>query len=883
MVVILPIRKKTKEEKTLIPKFTKFPIKHIDGNLIIGEDGTRWLYFLVKGYNYDLRDEAGKLAPFYSQMNFFRHNKGDIHMQTVPIPTDTDTIINETIDRLKDKDYPLQRHGIAYFNELKKALKQNNVQHDTTEYHDIIGIQIKKGKNHVKDMNAGNEMFQSMGEFVKGLKSPLYQAFGLKTSDILQKEIDECHKQSKDIMKELKKAFKCEVKELTAKQVVYFIEQNFSVGRKEIQYKENFSSAEIVTGTDQSGKTHKAKRPNPKAFFNLQDAEVQEIDRRTLLVQRLVDNDIEESYVRHLVCTDIPAMPEHPGFEWLYEVRNKLTFPISVSIRAHHVTNDKTIKALSNALLDIKDQRNEAKKAGETTEDHVNEVETGAKRMQTIFKKNGWPSYNCSILFKISAKDKETLDSQTKELIDEMNTYGMTLMSPFGEQLNFFYESIIGSKRFSRDYNMKVAPQFLSGLMFAATAHIGDNRGMYFAQTLRQNRPVFLQMDLAAKNYKHIKNMFDSISIMVAGMTGKGKSVLMNLLTYLSVLMGSLALIVDPKGDRRKWVDGLPFIPKEFISVWELGKHEEDIGCLDPWRICMTPEEARDLCIENVSHMADIKVGSLTFTLLSKYVDEVSKQEEPCMGALAAHLLELEDKILEEKANDPRAEAILHLSGTLQSIKGHSLGKLMFSEVGQKTRSLQVDKPLQVLMVQNLQLPKKGEPANTPAGKFSEMVMLSLTAFAKQYMLKQDRSIHKIILQDEAASIERSATGSVLLDFVVTQGRHYNTSLVKGTQNASTFGSDSNNIGMKFSFALPNREEAMKMLEFMNLPLTEENITTLQTLERGEALYQDIFGRCALTYIDTVFTEIFDAFDSSTSTKEERQAEEEREREKVGA
>lgn len=872
-----------KEEIKLNPNFTKFPIKHIDGNLIIGEDDTRWLYFLVKGYNYDLRDEAGKLAPFYSQMNFFKHNKGDIHMTTVPIPTDTDTIIDETIARIKKIDYPLQEQGVEYFNQLKKALKMNNVQHDTTEYHDIIGIQIKKGKNEVKDMNAGNEFFHSIGEFAKGLKSPLYQAFGLKTTDILQKEIDECHKQSKDIMKELKKAFKCDVKELTAKQVVYFIEQSFSIGKKEIEYREDFSSAEDVFGKDQQGKKHKAKRPNPKAFFNLQDAEIQEIDRRTLLVQRLVDNDIEENYVRYLICTDIPSLPEHPGFEWIYEVRNKLPFPINVSIRAAHVTNDKTIKALSNALLDIKDQKTQARNAGEATEEHVAETEAGAKRMRSIFKSNGLPSYNCSILFKLTAKDRHTLDSQTKELIDEMNTYGMTLMSPFGEQLNFFYESIIGSRRFNKDYAIKVAPHFLSGLMFAATAHIGDNRGMYFAQTLKQNRPVFMQMELAAKNYKHVKNLFDSISIMVAGMTGKGKSVLMNLLTYLSVLMGSLALIIDPKGDRRKWVDGLPFIPKEYISVWELGKHEEDIGCLDPWRICTTAEEARDLCIENVSHMADIKVGSLTFTLLSKYVDEISKTEEPCMGALADHLQKLEDKILEEKANDPRAEAILHLSGTLQSIKGHSLGKLMFSEIGQETRSLQVDKPLQVLMVQNLQLPKKGEPANTPAGKFSEMVMLSLTAFAKNYMLKQDRFIHKIILQDEAASIERSATGSVLLDFVVTQGRHYNTSLVKGTQNASTFGSDSNNIGMKFSFALPNREEAMKMLEYMNLPLTEENIITLQTLDRGEALYQDIYGRCALMYIDTVFTEIFDAFDSSTSTREEREAEEEREREKVGA
>ncbi|CRG03143.1 Tn916 ORF16 ATP/GTP-binding protein [Streptococcus pneumoniae] len=60
------------------------------------------------------------------------------------------------------------------------------------------------------------------------------------------------------------------------------------------------------------------------------------------------------------------------------------------------------------------------------------------------------------------------------------------------------------------------------------------------------------------------------------------------------------------------------------------------------------------------------------------------------------------------------------------------------------------------------------------------------------------------------------------------------------------------------------------MLRYYNLPVTEENILMLRQLRRGEALFQDIFGRTAVVEIDPVFQELKTAFDSSTKTDEER-------------
>jgi hypothetical protein len=337
--------------------------------------------------------------------------------------------------------------------------------------------------------------------------------------------------------------------------------------------------------------------------------------------------------------------------------------------------------------------------------------------------------------------------------------------------------------------------------------------------------------------------------------------------------MGSYAVIFDPKGDRRKWSEGLPYIPKEYINIWELGAVDEDNGCLDPFRISESIDEARDLAMEMICHLSGISSGEVVYTVLADIVGEAIETSEPCLGAIGKCA---NDKLLELSETSPLYMPTLIVSGALKDIKRNTLGKLIYSEVGQKTKSLSLDTPLQVIMIQNLNLPGNGKPATTPQGKFSEVIMIGLTAFSKRFMLQSDRSIHKIILQDEASSVERSETGAQLLDFVVRKGRYYNTTLLKGSQNSTDHSKDTNNIGMKFSFALNNEEEAVEMLKYFNLPVTIENVKELRNMRRGECFFQDIYGRTAKIYINPLFKQVLDAFDSSTSTKEERAYEEEK-------
>ena len=72
-----------------------------------------------------------------------------------------------------------------------------------------------------------------------------------------------------------------------------------------------------------------------------------------------------------------------------------------------------------------------------------------------------------------------------------------------------------------------------------------------------------------------------------------------------------------------------------------------------------------------------------------------------------------------------------------------------------------------------------------------------------------------------------------------------------------------NNIGLKFAFRSTDIVEIKKILTFFGLdPEDEDNQIKIKGLENGECLFQDLYGRTAVIYIDPVFKWLFDAFDT---------------------
>lgn len=857
-----------------------FPVKHIDGNLIFGHDGAVTAYYKVSGFNYDFLEHDDKFLPFQSQIAFLFNNRYDLHFILEPFPTNIDEIIENTIEKMELNNYELKPNGIQYMKMLKKALlEQRNVM-ETSEYLQYIGVQLNPEFNKYKDGNFGTSLITSLKEFIKGLNSQINRAVGLHPNDILETEIAAWRDQSDSLMESIRSAFNCKITPINTVESVYLIEKEFSVtqSNRDVNIRRNFSTGEVVREFDENGIEQIAVRPKRNAFIEVQNTNIEEITPTSLKFSKITENDgIKSLYVQYLVAHSMDTENYFPGFEWLYYLQSKLPFPVGVSVRAYHQSNERITKRLSNKRLEFNDQREEANKAGVATDLSLDISERGAIQAENYFKKTGQPAYSCSFVFKITAENEKELVTRSKRLKDELIKYGIKVVTPYGEQINLMMEKILGSRQINQDYKIEVDSGVIAGMMFGSTVNIGDNRGFFIGYTERLNRPVFVQPDLAAKSFEGLGNIEDSLSVLVAGATGKGKSFFMNLYTYLSVLTGSQALIIDPKGDRKGW-ESLPLIPSEYISKWTLGASKDDAGCLDPFRTSVDIEEGKSIALDILSYLASLDIRDVEYTILSEVIEEVGKTNDPCIGSVIDLLVKMY-KEGPDQMSPKRYVALETLKDTLLSLKRQSLSVLLFGEVNQNYKVLKVDAPLQILMVENLNLPD-GKVANIrPSQKISEAILISITAFTKQYMFKQDRTRHKIILQDEASTIDNSPVGRELMDFIVRKGRYYNTTLLKGSQNATDHGEDVANMGMKFSFGLRTTNEATEMLEYLNLPQTRSNIEKIRSMSKGKCLFQDIYGRTAIIQVDPIFSDLATAFDSSTSTEEER----ERERQKQNA
>ncbi|WP_193065429.1 ATP-binding protein [Oceanobacillus oncorhynchi] len=858
----------------------ELPVKHIDNNLIFTKEDEVWAYFRLEGFNYSFYSDMEKLTPFQSQMGFLINHKHDLHYYSDPTPTDIESIVEDTISSMRTLNYELKENGIAYMKQLKQTLANQSRLSETSEYADFIGVQLNQRLNKYHSPNTGNNIIMAVNHWLDGLKSPVYSAAGLEPYDILEEEIVAYQIQADGIQRALTSAFNCKVTATKTNELVYLIAKNFSVTTNyadiDSTLTDNLKSGEDIIGygnDGKGGKEYKAIRPKTKEFLSLQDTAIVEDGPKSLRLSKIIDNEETEIYTQHLICHDMDNERPHPGSEWIHHLKSYLGFPVTISIRAYHQSNPFIKKKLSNKLLEFKDQRKEANKGGEDIDLDVKESQSGAIRMENYFKQTAQPAYACSFIIKVTGKTKEEIHSRVERLINEVNRFGLSITSPFGEQVPLMMETIPGSKSLNNDYEMLVAPGVVAGMMFGTTSFVGDNRGIFLGYTKYFNKPLFIKPDLAAKAVEETE--VDSLSILVAGMTGRGKSFAMNLFAYLSVLTGSQGLIIDPKGDRKGWDKGLPFIPSKHISVWTLGADRKDAGSLDPFRTSTTIEEGKDICMDTLSYLANIDIEDDRYSLLSEITEEIAETDDPCIGAIISTLQEMYNN---EKHNltEQRYNSVESLKSILETLNRDPLANLLFGTVGQDYRVLHTDVPLQVLMVENLKLPTDKTKKLRATHKISEAIMISITAFTKQYMFNTERSRHKFILQDEASAIERNAMGSELLDFIVRMGRYYNTTLIKGSQNASDHGKDVANMGMIFSFALRKKEEAEEMLDYLNLPVTTENVRILNKLPRGEALFQDIYGRSAVVKINPVFQDLYDAFDTSTASKEEREKEMER-------
>nr|NKR09657.1 hypothetical protein [Escherichia coli] len=105
-----------------------------------------------------------------------------------------------------------------------------------------------------------------------------------------------------------------------------------------------------------------------------------------------------------------------------------------------------------------------------------------------------------------------------------------------------------------------------------------------------------------------------------------------NLITYLSVLSGGKALVIDPKGERGNWGRDLYDLGDQ-VNIISLSTKGEDRGRLDPFSIHEDVKEAETLALDILTYLTGVRLDdSERFPKLTQAVRQIAEGEKPCLS-----------------------------------------------------------------------------------------------------------------------------------------------------------------------------------------------------------------------------------------------------------
>lgn len=829
----------------------EFPIKYFEDNLVFTQDGTCWAYYQLAGYNYDFLADDEKDYIFTRIKAFFWQINLDTHLLVVP----NFQSIKEKHDRFKNRlSGPLQEAAAKHMDDAADQLEKM-LGEEGTDYHFYVGIKLQKPEN-LKKQPLWKDIREAWREFLGSMN----EASGLDSPEITEDEINRYRKAEHRVYSKIHSRLKAEP--VNEEAIQWLIRRNFyrGIGRAPILKK--WSPAYSVDYKEYDGGEVTVRRPLYHDVLRLTEGLIDDSPKRSLILKQIHDGEEKEGHVAFLTISNVPCEMEFPGEEWIYTIQH-LDFPVEVSIRTEPMDNRKALSAVRNKQKELKDQDRHAQETGNDTGLNVLEGRQEAHELEAHLQKTRMPLVKTSIILAVSASDEDELKRRCDTIKDLYQDMMFQVEQPYGDQWLAFNEFLPGAKRYIKDYIHFMEPATVAGGMFGATKQLGDGEGFFIGTTGILDQPVYITPNRAAQGIRGTKT--NALSAAFLGSLGGGKSFSSNLITYLSVLAGGKALVIDPKGERGNWDHDLYDLQGQ-VNIVSLSTKEKDRGRLDPFSIHEDLKEAETLALDVLTFLTGVRLDdSERFPKLTRAVRKVAEGDRPCLTKVMNELISSED------------EGARRLGEHIRSFSELSFAQLLFGD-GENHAAISLDTALNVLQIQNLELPA---PSTSPEKyNLSEMLsvamMLPISSFALKF-IHSDRSIFKVVLLDEAWAVLNTSQGSHLASRLVRAGRAMNAGIYFVTQNANDLLDEKmkNNIGMKFAFRSTDPNEIENVLSLLNLKNTEYNASTLRELQNGQCLFQDISGRVGVVSINALFQDLFDAFD--TRPPAERQIKETKE------
>lgn len=796
----------------------KFPVKFMTDNLIINHKDECYAYYSLKDYNYGYLSDDEKIR-IHNMLDeiFTQHNSSDVQLLVIgsesSIANMNNKFKNEIVGQFKNI-------AISHIDEITEELI-NRYGKNQIKYRYYIGFKLNSIMENLNLNNIFRELKLSILDFINSVNS----TFANECIKVNDSDIEKYKGLEAMLYSRINRRYN--LQRVTSNDFGYIINHLFCRNK---QTYEEYSYSPKLQG---DGKYD---------ILKLSDCFIEEKERYLKLT-----NEEATQYVSYLVLSNVTHELEFPSCEILFD-ESRLGFPVDVSIRFNVLQNKEALTKVRNKAKELKDLdehifTSDNESSGSLIDGRDNAIELQDKLDR--FKIN---MYKLNYVVRISADSIEELEKRVNTIKDFYSDYKVIIERPFGDMINLQYEFIPSSEILVKDYIQYVTSDFIASLGFGATSKLGEDNGIYVGENLDSGRCVYIKPSIASQGIKG--SITNSPSIAFLGATGNGKSMLADLISYYSALLGARILLIDPKSERGNWKEDLIYLSDE-INVINLTSDIENKGLLDPYNL-FDKKMAEFIAIEVLGYLTGITIqDSERFPVLKKYISKVSNEDSPCMMKIVNYLKESNNDIAEKIGNH------------IESFVDLGFSSLLFGD-GETEKKIDVSKAINILQIEDLKLPSKEiEIKDYSSIEILSIAMLMIVGYYAVNFIENDREIFKISFLDEAWVLDKVQQGKTLINKLIRVGRSKNSGAFIVTQSALDLGDDAkNNIGMKFIFRSSKIEEIEADLEFLGLEVNRENIEKIKNLEVGQCLFQDIYGHIGVLSGDLVFEDLFNAFDT---------------------
>lgn len=626
-------------------------------------------------------------------------------------------------------------------------------------------------------------------------------------------------------------------------------------------------------------------RPYSRDIINLFSGAISTDEKRSLSIDH---HDGGRSYQTFLAVAHTPVNMYFPGCEWYYHIQ-QMNVQAEICIHVKNIEYYKAIKKIEGKKKEIKSQLDNIKEAKAKTPEEVIQGDAEGDELKSELKADQHPLVRAGITICLSGASMDEIDQKSRAVMQYFKRNRFIVERPVSDQFKLFLQHIPGAKMYSPEYSVMLPPKTVAGGFFGVNNELGDHEGQYIGYTVKDGKPVNLDMSIACH-----KNM--SASVTITGPLGSGKSVLANYIAYLHALLGAFVLLIDPKGDRGKWVNSELFPPallKRVLNVVTLSSDDSFRGKLDPFIIYKDNfEEAKNLAWSIVAELFDLKLKDDEYIVFSKYVNQLKNNEKPCMAKLCDIFDEVPD-------DDKHKDTATKLAERIRALKEMGMSKLLFGYGDEE--AISITKRMTVIQTQNFNLAKsnKSKDNYTTSELVSAVIMMVLGDFAKKFAttpryLDKEETIPAFssIVFDEAYSLAKTERGMVLYDELARIGRYFNSNCIFLTHSILDIPEAIKNaITYKFCYRAENAEEAERILIYLGLEVNEKNIKMLLELGKPKkkriikrddidedvetpvwdpvCLFMDMHKRISAIYVDLVFQHLLDTFNSTPARKKQ--------------